>query len=42
MTGSLANWSRIANVCAGAKHSNGVPEILLHKNTQIELSKPLQ
>ena len=34
MTGFLTNWSRIANVCAGAKHSNGVPKILSHRNTR--------
>jgi hypothetical protein len=34
MTGFLTNWSRIANVCAGAKHSNGVPKILPHRNTR--------
>ena len=42
MTGFVTNWSRIANVCAGAKHSNGVPKILSHRNTRnrvIETSK---
>lgn len=34
MTGFLTNWSRIANVCAGAKHSNGVPKMLPHRNTR--------